>query len=58
MMVAGAIMTPIGWVTFARNNRPRIEVMSPGRSSSEAGRWRLGPTRIGTGWGLGSTLSF
>jgi hypothetical protein len=58
MMVAGAIMTPIGWVTFARNNRPRIEVMSPGRSSSEAGLWRVGPTRIGSGWGLGSTLRF
>jgi hypothetical protein len=58
MMVAGAIMTPIGWVTFAHNNRPRIEVMSPGRRASEAGLWRLGPTRIGTGWGLGSTLSF
>jgi hypothetical protein len=58
MMVAGAIMTPIGWVVFARNNRPRIEVMSSGRSPSDAGRWRLGPTRVGTGWGLGSSASF
>jgi hypothetical protein len=50
-------MTPIGWVTFARNRRPRIEVMSPSQSS-EAGRWRIGSTRVGSGWGLGSSLSF
>ncbi len=58
MLVAGAIMTPIGWVMFGRNHRARLEVTAPGRSSSEAGRWRVGPTRIGTGWGLGTSVGF
>jgi hypothetical protein len=58
MMVAGAIMTPIGWVTFARNQKPRVEVTSGGRQPSDAGLWRLGPTRIGAGWGLGGTVGF
>ncbi len=58
MLVAAAIMTPVGWVMFARNSRPRLEVMSPGQPTNEAGRWRVGPTRVGTGWGFGSSVSF
>jgi len=49
-MVGGAIMAPIGWVMFAKNRRPRIEVLPPGTatpSSSALGSPREVALRFG-----------
>jgi len=33
-LVGGAVMAPIGWVMFAKNRRPRIEILPPGAATA------------------------
>jgi hypothetical protein len=73
-MLFSAIAIPAGWVMFARNRRPHIDSNSAvaanaspvGRlaratsptSSAVSAPVRLGPLRLGTGYGLGARVSF
>jgi hypothetical protein len=66
MMLAGAIAIPVGWVTFGRNRRPKIESNFPssptawGSPPLEPGTARLefGVQRLGPGYALGSRVAF
>ncbi len=42
MAIAGAVLTPLGWVKFGRNRRPRIEQRSLGGTPREAAAPRIG----------------
>jgi hypothetical protein len=54
-----AVTATIGWLTFAKNNRPKIEVLPPsGGGHPEGARISFGPTRVGTGPGLGGWWVF
>lgn len=59
MMVAGAILAPVGWVQFARNRKPRLELLRSGSASSEQGaQLTFGPQGIQGGFGWGTRLAF
>jgi hypothetical protein len=54
MMAVGAVLTPIGWVMFGKNRRPRVELSSYATRTS----FQLGPTLVGNGYCLGAMARF
>ena len=53
---AGAVVATVGWIAFANNARPTIKV-TPGSPAENTGL-RLGPARLGSGWGLSGSIAF
>lgn len=58
MVGAGTVLTPVGWVRFARNRHPKFhEVRGTKQSAGPLSLW-LGPRRVGDGPGLGAGFRF
>jgi hypothetical protein len=48
MLAVGAVLTPVGWVTFARNRKPHYESAAPGEARARPKR-SPEPTPVGFG---------
>ena len=57
-MLLGAVSIPVGWVMFARARHPQIEYNEVATTPTNTGRLELGPVRVGSGFGLGSRVTF
>jgi hypothetical protein len=58
MLLAGAALTPIGWVMFGKSLRPAIDV-GPAAVSAQARRPKFAIVRLpGNGTGLGASVAF
>jgi hypothetical protein len=58
VMLAGGALAAYGFTNFARNQRPTLKVAPAQGKSTALRNLRLGPVRMGTGWGLGGAITF
>jgi hypothetical protein len=54
MMAVGAILTPVGWISFAQNRKPHYENGSPGEARARSKR-RSDPAPARVGFGVAPT---
>jgi hypothetical protein len=58
VLLVGGALAAFGWMAFAHNGGPTLKVAPAGRKSTALGDLRLGPVRMGAGWGLGGVMRF
>jgi hypothetical protein len=61
MLLTGAVLTPIGWVQFGRNRKPRVEQHPLGSGAPPAAaapRFGIGMAPMAGGAGTGVSVSF
>lgn len=58
VLAVGGAMSILGWRSFGRNRRPQLEVALAPRNTVALSNLRVGPIRMGNGWGLGGEMHF